>query len=179
MQECFLLLNQQNLKLITMKKILVCLIIGASLASCQKSNDVKEIKTTDKLSTINSGSTINVIETPLNLAISTRGAFNNDGFNVKVVRSDYSGAVLLPVDSFQYAIPQSSLQWENKTNTGLLYRGAIHVVISNNAGVNKFTKDVILSDSLGYVVNLDTALTSRPIIIGQSHLYDAMPKSYQ
>ena len=64
--------------------------------------------------------------------------------------------------------------------TGFTYTGNMQVdIIQDSLNVIKYSRTVMLTDSLGWTINWDTTATNQNGWVGQNRIIDVIPKHYQ
>lgn len=64
--------------------------------------------------------------------------------------------------------------------TGFTYTGSMQVdIIQDSLNLVKYSKTVMLTDSLGWTVNWDTTANNQQGYVGQNRIVDVIPKHYQ
>lgn len=64
--------------------------------------------------------------------------------------------------------------------TGFSYTGNMQVdIIQDSLNLVKYTRTVMLTDSLGWTVNWDTTANNQQGYVGQNRIVDVIPKHYQ
>lgn len=64
--------------------------------------------------------------------------------------------------------------------TGFSYTGNMQVdIIQDSLNVIKYSRTVMLTDSLGWTVNWDTTANNQQGYVGQNRIVDVIPKHYQ
>jgi hypothetical protein len=172
-----------------MKKLLTLMaVVLLGFTSCQKETLNKpEDKSNTNLDNIPPSITarINILQQSQTVYFATKVNTNQvyEPMTVKIIHWDYNNGhtpmIVTGRDSFQInRMPGIYIQ--HMRNTGFTYTGNMEVKIyQDSLNLLKYSRTVMLTDSLGWTVNWDTTAHNQYGWVGQNRIVDVLPKHYQ
>jgi hypothetical protein len=146
-----------------MKRLLSTLLLCASLIACQK----------EELPTGTNG----VHASKLGVELS--GAYKKSPLTVEIVAYDYVNGHTPMTQAAYVSYDLTDINtnwWQDRINTMLPYEGAINVIVTSKGSQDRYSKYILLTDSIGAIVNLDTTQKAIAGIVADCHLADVVPK---
>lgn len=162
----------------SLKRLSLFLCIGALvLSACTKSSANPPDDAAMRVNSLNVYT--NAQDLKLGVAVSITQTLNP--INVKFVRLDYVNGhtPMKAFDSMTYQLSNNRSNWRDIKLTDYPYRGLMRVTITQDSmNTGLYTKDVLLTDSAGYIINLDTSRGVKSGQVGSCRVEDVVPKSH-
>lgn len=170
-------------------------IISALLTSCQKSSELKnpQVEQIQQIQIVARDGTqpgsltserINVVQNPMQFAVQISEYNQFEKMIVKVTHWNYNNGhtpmIITNTKTYDITDSKPNQSYTNRNYTGFSYIGAMQVdIYRDTTQIPSYTRYVVLTDSVGWTINLDTAQVSQQGWVGQNRISDVVPKSYQ
>jgi hypothetical protein len=174
-----------------MKTFFGLLMVTLMMIACQKSSELEPPAQEQQTTVVRDGTQpgslsaqrINTVQNPLQLAVQICGFRTFEPMTVKVIHWDYVNGhtpmVITGRDSFRITTNYPDV-WVNRRFTGFTYTGKMQIEMwQDSLNLLKINETIMLTDSLGWTMNLDTTSVQHHGWVGQNRVTSIVPKSYQ
>lgn len=167
-------------------------VVFIGFTSCQKDSELTApaeeqqtiVRDGTQPGSLSANMRINTVQNPLKLAVQISEYNQFEKMTVKLTKWDYNNGhtPMIITGTKTYNIRDIAINqfYMNRNYSDFSYTGAMQVdIIQDSLNLVKYTRTVMLTDSLGWTVNWDTTANNQQGYVGQNRIVDVIPKHYQ
>ena len=167
-------------------------VVFIGFTSCQKDSELTApaeeqqtiVRDGTQPGSLSANMRINTVQNPLKLAVQISEYNQFEKMTVKLTKWDYNNGhtPMIITGTKTYNIRDIAINqfYMNRNYSDFSYTGAMQVdIYRDTTGALAYTRYMLLTDSTGWTVNLDTTATAQSGWVGQNKIIDVIPKSYQ